>query len=130
MNIRVSQVQGRIPVTVFHIEGEIAAASAEQLQQQAQSAFKGGMRDLLLDLTDVTFLSSGGLRAIQEIFTLLRTDTDDGEAVRKGIMAGTYRAPHLKLLNPNKNVHKSLKLTGLDMFLEIHSDLQEAIDSF
>ena len=87
------------------------------------------MRDLLLDLTNVTFLSSGGLRAIHETFTLLRTDTDD-KAVSEGIVAGTYRSPHLKLLNPNKNVLKSLKLTGLDMFLEILSSLKEAVNSF
>lgn len=130
MKIRVTKVQGRVSITVFHIEGEIGAASAEQLRQQAHNAFGDGMRDLLLDLTDVTFLSSGGLRAVHEIFTLLRTDADDDESVRQGIVAGTYRSPHLKLLKPNKNVLKSLKLTGLDMFLEIHSNLQEAIDSY
>jgi len=50
--------------------------------------------------------------------------------VRKGIAAGTYKSRHLKLLNPNRHVLQTLKLAGFDMFLEIHSTPQEAIDSF
>ena len=63
MNIVVSQEQGSVPVTVFQLEGELGAGSYEQLQDQAQEAFDEGTRNLLLDLTDVTFISSAGFRA-------------------------------------------------------------------
>lgn len=132
MEIVVSQETGRVPVTIFHISGDIAAATYEELERQADEAFEAGMRDLLLDLTDVTLLSSSGLRAIHHIFTLLRTDSaeDSDDTVRKGVMAGTYKSPHLKLLRPSRTVLKVLQVSGFDMFLDIHSDLQEAIDSF
>jgi anti-sigma B factor antagonist len=117
---------------VFHISGEIAAATYKELEQQADEAFEAGMRDLLLDLTDVSFLSSSGLRAIHHIFTLLRTDSaeDSDDTVRKGVRAGTYKSPHLKLLRPSPKVLKVLQTSGFDMFLDIHSDLQKAVDSF
>ena len=132
MEILVEQKTGRVPVTVFHIEGEITAARAGELQQQAEDAYADGMRNLLLDLTHVPFMDSSGLRAIHHIFLLLRT-ADSGkseQAVRKGIAAGTYKAQHLKLLNANRNVMEALKLAGFDMFLEIHSSSRKAIASF
>jgi anti-anti-sigma factor len=132
MEITVSQETGRVPVTMFHISGDIAAGSYEELEQRADEAFEAGMRDLLLDLTDVSFLSSSGLRAIHHIFALLRTDSaeESDDTVRKGVMAGTYKSPHLKLLRPSRTVLKVLQASGFDMFLDIHSDLQEAVDSF
>jgi anti-anti-sigma factor len=132
MEILTEHINGRVPVTIFHVDGEITAASSGRLQQQAEAAYAGGMRNLLLDLTQVPFMDSGGLRAIHHIYMLLRSDaTASGDrAVHKGIAAGTYKAQHLKLLNPNRNVMEALKLAGFDMFLEIHSSPQNAVASF
>ena len=130
MDIVVSCKQGRVPVTVFHLKGDLA--SEEQLQTRVQEAFEAGTRNLLLDLTEVPYVSSRGLRALHYIYMLLRTDAPDesDEAVRAGISTGRYTSPHLKLLKPSKNVMKALSSTGYDMFLEIHQNLKDAIASF
>jgi anti-anti-sigma factor len=132
MDITVSQENGRVPVTVFRVTGEITMESYEGLQQKAQDAFEAGTRNLLLDLTDVTFVSSSGLRAVHYIFDLLRADglEESDEAVRKGLKEGTFKSAHLKLLNPRPSVRKVLKMSGFDMFLDIHSDLKKALASF
>jgi anti-anti-sigma factor len=132
MEIVMEQKAGRVPVAIFHVEGEITAASSADLQRQADDAYAAGARDMLLDLTRVPFIDSGGLRAIHYIYNLLRTDaTEEGDrSVRKGIAAGTYKAQHLKLLKPNDNVMKALKMAGFDMFLEVHSNLKKAVASF
>ena len=65
--------QARVPVTVFQISGEINSGSYMQLQTQADTAFGAGMRNLILDLKNVPYLSSGGLKALHHIFTMLRT---------------------------------------------------------
>jgi ABC-type transporter Mla MlaB component len=132
MEIVVSRENGRVPVTVFHVKGEITVESYEELQRQAQDAYAGGMRNLLLDLTEVTFVSSSGLRAIHNIFDLLRGDgtEDSDETVRNGVREGTFRSSHLKILNPTRDVLRVLRMSGFDMFLDIHADLQEAIASF
>ena len=127
-----SEMRGRVPVTVLKVEGELGQESYEQLQNQAREAYDAGSQNILLDLSKVSFMSSSGLRAIHYIFALLRDETPaDGEAaVQKGIAAGTYKSPHLKLLKPSSRVHQVLKASGFDMFLEIHSDLKKAIASF
>jgi len=130
MDITVSQEQGRVPVTVFHVKGPIT--TNRELEQKAQEAFDGGMKNLLLDLTDVPYIATSGLRALHQIYTMLRTQAHDesDEAVRIGIASGTYMSPHFKLLKPSAHVLEALKVTGYDMFLEIHRDKKRALASF
>jgi hypothetical protein len=132
MDITVLYENGRVPVTVFCITGELSAATSEQLEKRAQDAVRDGTRNLLLDLGEVPFVSSSGLRAMHGIFMLLRSDYpgESDEVVRKGIVAGTFKSPHLKLLNPSQDVHRTLEMAGYDMFLEIYSDRNEALASF
>jgi anti-anti-sigma regulatory factor len=132
VEIVVSHRNGRVPVSIFRIKGELTLESCEQLQQKAEDAHRAGMRNLVLDLTDVGFLSSSGLRVIHRVFNLLRADIpeESDETMRTGIKDGTFTSPHLKLLNPSPQVLNTLKLAGFDMFLEIHSDLQQALSSF
>jgi anti-anti-sigma factor len=132
MDITVSHQQGRVPVTVFHIKGDVDTNTYEQLQTQARQAFESGTRNLLLDLAEVPYVSSAGIRAINNIFNLLRGDApnESEEAMRQGLRDGTFKSPHLKLLNTNAQVTKVLTTAGVDMFIEMHRDLQTAIASF
>ena len=132
MDIVISYEQGRVPVTIFRIKGEINVNAYEQLQAQAQEAFKAGMRKLLLDLSEVTYVSSAGLRALNYIFKLLRTDSpgESEAAMHQGLRDGTFKSPHLKLLNPQPTVLKALSTAGFDMYLEIHRSLKDAVASF
>jgi hypothetical protein len=132
MEIVVSQEQGRVPVTVFQIKGAII--SDAELRAKAEQAYRAGARDLLLDLREVPYMSSQGLRALHFIYTLLRTDApgESDQAVKTGIAAGTFRSPHLKLLGPTDKTLEVLKITGYDMFLEIYAKdkFDQAIASF
>lgn len=132
MEIIVTHEQGRVPVTIFQISGEIVVNNYQQLEAKAREAFEAGTRNLLLDLSNVTYISSSGLRALHTIYTLLRSDSpeESKEALRTGIRAGTYKSPHLKLLNPSQPVLEVLRMSGYDMFLEIHRRRDEAIASF
>jgi anti-anti-sigma factor len=132
MEIVVSEEKARVPVTVFRVKGQLTAETEGQLVQQAQDAYSAGMRDLLLDLGKVSFLSSAGLRAIHQIFLLLRENSSgaNDEVVRAGIRKGTYHSPHLKLLNPSSDVSNVLKTAGFDMFLDIYANRRKALASF
>lgn len=132
LSISISQKQGRVPVTVFHVKGEINFNTYEELEAKAQEAFNGGARNLLLDLTDVTYISSAGVRAIHAVFVMLRSAApgESDEAISKGVRDGTFKSPHLKLLNPSANVFEVLKTMGIDMYLEIYHDLDQAVASF
>ena len=130
MQISFSQEEARVPVTVFRLEGELT--SDVELQTAAQEAFEAGARNILLDLKNVPYMSSAGLRAIHSIFMMLRSDSpaESDKAMTAGIAAGTFTSPHLKLLSPTQHVHEVLKTAGYDMFLEIHQDQKRALASF
>lgn len=130
MEITTSQEQDHVPVTIFQIKGAITAN--QELEQQARTAFDAGTRNILLDLTDVPYIATSGLRALHYIYTLLRADTpaESDDAVKKGIRDGTFTSPHLKLLRPSAHVVEALKVAGYDMFLEIYQDRTQALQSF
>ncbi len=132
MEIRVSTEQGRVPVTVLHLTGDVDANSYEQLQAAGEQAHAAGAHHLLLDLAAVGYISSAGIRAINHLFHLLRTNapSESDAAIRAGIGAGTFTSAHLKLLNPTKRVAEALKIAGVDMFLEFHHDLAAAVASY
>ena len=132
MEIQVSHETGRVPVTVFHITGDIDTNTYTELQNEARQAHAAGAANILLDLSQVGYVSSAGIRAINQIYSLLRTDdpSESDEAVRQGINAGTFKSPHLKLAHLNQRVSSALKTAGVDMFLEFHRDLADALASF
>ena len=132
MQIQVSNQPGRVPVTIFHIVGDIDTHTYQALEAQAREAHAAGAKNIVLDLTHVGYVSSAGIRAINVIYSLLRTaaPAESDEAVRQGINAGTYKSPHLKLAYLNQRVSEALRVAGVDMFLEIHPDWQAAVASY
>jgi hypothetical protein len=121
-----------VPVTVFHIVGDVDASTYEQLQEQARQAHQAGAGNIVLDLAQVGYVSSAGIRAINTIYTLLRTQApaESDEAVRIGISAGTFKSPHLKLACLNQRVTDALRTAGVDMFLEIYPTVEAAVASY
>jgi anti-anti-sigma factor len=132
MDITVSQEQGRVPVTVLHIAGKTDSASANEFEKKAMDVIDGGARHLVLDLSKIPYMSSAGLRVLQELFNKLRevsTGESDKEMYRQ-INDGSFKSPHLKLLNPTKEVMEVLKMSGFDMLVSIEHDLKAAVASF
>jgi anti-anti-sigma factor len=132
MDIKIDQHEGRIPVTVFHIDGSVDSNTHAELEKQVRAAIDSGAQYILLDLKRVPFMSSAGLHAVHNLFILLRSkylDISD-EQMRSGINAGTYKSPFLKLCRPTDNVKKVLEMGGFDMYLEIFPEVDSAVASF
>lgn len=132
MEIKVSTEAGRVPVTVLHVDGNIDSVSYESFLAKANDLISSGARHFLIDLQHVPLVSSAGLRAFNNIFIRLREVSPDvsDEAMRNGINAGTYKSPHLKLVNPSKATRLALETSGFSMFLEITPDLITGVASF
>lgn len=132
MDVTVKQENGRVPVTVIQVAGNTDSASADEFEKKVMEVIDGGARHLVLDLSKVPYMSSAGLRVLQNVFDRLRSlsaDESNKEMYRK-INEGSFTSPYLKLLNPTKAVVEVLKMTGFDMLVSIESDLNTAIDSF
>jgi anti-anti-sigma factor len=135
MEIKVSQEQGNVPVSVIHIKGDLDASSYLELVNTAQKLYNAGVRSLLLDLTDLDFISSAGLASLHIVTKLFRgekTDSEDGWGTYKEIdrdrEAGMQS--HVKLLNPSADIDNVLDTVGFKQFFEIYNDLSEAVQSF
>jgi anti-anti-sigma factor len=125
MEITVSRELGRIPITVLHLHGDLNAASYEEFQARVKQAIDAGARDLVIDLTAVPYMSSAGLRALNQIFNWLEPN-----ASGRDVASGNYKSAHLRLVNPAPRVLETLKIAGYDMFVEILHDLKLAVASF
>jgi stage II sporulation protein AA (anti-sigma F factor antagonist) len=132
MELKVSTEQGRVPITLVHVDGDIDASTAQEFQSRMEALIQGGTRDILIDLAHVPYISSAGLRALQTVFSQLRAlspDVSDAE-MRRGVSAGTYMSPHLKLANMTANAENAFKMAGFDMFIEVYKSIDEAVASF
>lgn len=132
MEIRVSHEQGRVPISVLHVTGDINMSTSDQLMAQAQQAIESGAHNLVLDFSEVPYMSSAGIRLLNALFKMLRGDApaESDEAMKKGLRDGTFKSPHLKLVNPTRHVREVLTMAGFDMFLEIYANLKDAVASF
>ena len=112
--VNISQAQGRIPVTVFHLQERINLGNFAELEETAKEAYNNGMRDLVLDLGQTVSLTSIGIRAIVIIHKLLSTDG----------------ANHLKIANPAPYIREMLDISGVTQYIGLYHSVDEAVASF
>ncbi len=138
MQITTTQLQGSKPVTVMRLVGELDASCYLDVIAAAKQLYKQGTRDLLLDLGDMTFMSSAGLMALHSITMLMQgkepPNPDDGwgamHDIAHDVDQTTGFATHCKLLRPQARVAKTLTITGFNQILQVFNDQDEALASF
>lgn len=134
MEIKVSTENGRVPVTVLHVDGNIDSSSSQTFQSKAKELIDSGASYILVDLSRVSFVSSAGLRALHTISNELRSRNRDtnlsDEQMKMGISAGTYKSPHLKLLNLSSATKAAFETSGFDMYIETFTNMKAAVASF
>ncbi|MGE5378904.1 MAG: STAS domain-containing protein [Bacteroidota bacterium] len=136
MDISVSQKQGNVPITVVKVDGQLDGQTYQDLINKAKDLYAGGARDFLLDLSDLTYISSAGLVAIHSIALLVKgeelPDPESGWSAYRS-MGRTSTAglqTHIKLLNPREDVRNVLDMVGFGNVFQIFTDLDEAVKSF
>jgi anti-anti-sigma factor len=136
MNISVSQAQGNSPVSILKLDGQLDGQSYQELINKAQELYSAGARDFLLDLSDLTYISSAGLVALHSVALLARgeemPDTEGGWSAYRslGRSAEAGMQKHVKLLNPRSEVMNVLDMVGFGNVFEIYTDLDQAVNSF
>lgn len=136
MEISVEQKQGRVPVTVLSLHGDLDGSNYQEVIEKGKEAHAAGAKYLLLDMTDVPFMGSAGLVALHSLARLLKgqemPDPEQGWAALHSASLDSSRGkqPFVKILNPQPSVRRGLERTGMADFFEIYPDLDEAIASF
>lgn len=136
MDISVSQAEGKIPVSVLKLDGQLDGQNYQELIARAQELFKAGARDFILDLSDLTYISSAGLVALHSVALLVKgeelPDTEQGWSAYRSMGRTSASGPqaHIKLLNPREDVKNVLDMVGFGNVFETYTDLDEAVKSF
>ena len=110
MNITERDVQG---VSVFELDERIDSQGAVDVEQTLNAAVAAGKHKMVLDMTDVGYISSAGLRILADIVTKCREAGGD-----------------LKLIALNHKVLRVFRIIGFDKFLSIHDTLEAAVADF
>jgi anti-anti-sigma regulatory factor len=137
MEITVTQEQSRVSVTIISLAGHLDGQSYQSLIQKAREVFEAGSKHLLLDLADLTYISSAGLVSLNTITLMIRgealPDPEQGWSTLKSMDrpgSGDRTKINLKLLNPRPEITNVLEMVGFLEFFDIYTDRQKAIDSF
>ena len=136
MNITVIQYQGRVQVALLRLEGKLDGASYLDLISKVKKIYANGTHYMILDLAQISHLSSAGMLAIHQIAVLLRGETPpDPEtgweafhALADDLESGIQ--PRIKLLAPAPQARQALERAGLTALIEIVVDLDTAIAAF
>jgi hypothetical protein len=115
------------------LKGDFDSAGADVFDVRTRELVDADARDVLIEMSQVDFMSSAGLRSIHNLFYKLHPEGSEEHKriLKEGVRKGTYKAPHLKLLNPQKRVLESLKAVGVDMYMSILSgDELKAVETF
>lgn len=121
MEITISQKTARVSVTVMQVQGSVDSSNYQDFTSAARKAILEGAQYLLVDLSACDYMSSAGIRSLNEIFLLFRKNFADEQG---------GRSQHLKLLNPSDRLREVFSISGVETFFEIHADIETAIASF
>src|SRR5260370_40604261 len=100
-------------VAVMSISGRVDSSTAPELESQLKQLVDGGQHHIVLDLKNVEYMSSAGLRAM--VSTLKSVKRVNGD---------------LRLANPPARVEGGLRLAGLASIFSIHPTPEEAAAGF
>jgi anti-sigma B factor antagonist len=95
---------------VVAVRGEIDLFTAPELKQKLGEAIAAGRNQIVVDLTETTFLDSTALGVLIGAVKRLRSDSG-----------------HLVLVNVDVNIAKTFEITGLDQIFTILPTREEAI---
>jgi anti-sigma B factor antagonist len=100
-------------IVLVKVSGYIDAHTFEELENEIQSKFSSNQYKLIIDLSDVPYISSAGAGVFIGAFP--QAQENDGSII---------------LLNPSKNVLDVFELLGLTEIFTISKDLESAKGAF
>lgn len=101
-------------VTVVDVDGRIDHNTCPQLEETLDNLIEGGTYNIVIDMADVEYISSRGLRALL--------------AARKA--ARRWNRGDVRLANVREYVQETLDLVGFTHLFDIYDDLVEAVGSY
>lgn len=106
-------------VDLLEVAGRIDASTAARLKQQIEALFEEGRYRIVLNLAQLEYISSPGLRVLIEARKRARewkiTDLEGGD---------------IRITNLPPRIKEVFDLTGFTSLFELYGDVTEAVGSF
>src|SRR5512146_1035570 len=120
MNITINPAQDASRVTVMGLVGDLDGSNFQELIAAGRRLAMAGTTCVLLDLSDLRYMSSAGIVAMVSIARAMQGDAAPGpeagwaafHEVEKVREQGKQQ--HVKLVNPQPHVRRVLELTGMN----------------
>lgn len=112
--LQIHQINRKPPVSVFRLQDRISLDNFAEFETITKREHANGMKNLVLDLSETSALSSIGVRAIVVMHKIL--SSNGGNA--------------LKLAAVHPSVREVLKIAGITKFIEIYDTVDDAVASF
>lgn len=110
MNITEREQNG---VTIYSIEGRVDSEGAVDLDMALQAATASGKYKMVLEMAEVRYINSAGLRTLADILTQDQKAGGD-----------------LKLVNLHPKVQRVFQIIGFERFFNIYESVDEAVAAF
>lgn len=123
-------------IIVMHLVGELDASNYAKVIDKAQEAYEDGARRLVIDLSQVPYVSSAGLMSLHTVTLVFGGQSMQSKATGRptfrplNITRDGEIRKRVKLLGPQPAVDEVLDVVGLKEFFEIYQDLDDALQSF
>ncbi len=100
-------------VTVIAVSGRIDSMNADELGENLSKQIEGGGKHIVLDLSQVSYMSSAGLRELVAAYRKAQSESGD-----------------LRLAQPSSRVQDVLEMSGLDTIFQIFPTQGDAVKSY
>lgn len=105
--------RGDVEIAKVKIEGYLDSSTFPQLQEYLTSLVNEGQVRLLLDLSDLDYISSAGLGVLMGMLREVRDKGGD-----------------LKIVNMTEKIERVFNLLGFSRILRLYTDEEKAIQDF
>ena len=137
MQTTVERVEARVPVTVMTLSGELDASNYLRLVDDVRPVYDGGARNLLLDLTDLSFISSSGLVSLYSILKVMQGEEPPDPEYGWSALHSMERDAEdgktqdvVRLCGMQPAVSEVLQRTGIDAMFPSYPDREAALAAF
>jgi anti-anti-sigma regulatory factor len=121
-------------VAVLGLDGELDASNYRDLMTTGEQLYAEGVRTLVLDMSDLEYMSSSGIVALHSLALVYRGlaphDPDAGwEALHAAQADAEAGGPHdqLRLVAPSEAIDVVLERTGMSRIMPVFPDRAAAL---
>ncbi len=138
MDIVVHESQTGAPATVVELIGALDASNYLQVIDLVKTIYAKGIKNLVFDLSNLTFMSSSGIFAMHSIALIMKGQQPPNPEDGWGAMHSSSNTnitdsgfmPNFKVVNPQQRVIRTLEVTGFSQWLEVFPTQDMALASF